>query len=59
MGVEKFDYTTAYQEHGNGIYLEKGETFEEVVVQDAKVLEAGVNGNHPEGGTTNRKRYQY
>lgn len=40
MSVEKFDYTTAYREHGNGIYLEKGETFEEVVTQDAKVLEA-------------------
>ena len=35
---EKFDYTKAYREHGNEIYLEKGETFEEVVARDALVL---------------------
>lgn len=39
MSVENFDYTTAYREHGNGIYLEKGETFEGVVARDTKVLE--------------------
>ncbi len=40
MSCEKgFNYTEAYQQHGNGKYLGEGEIFEGVVAQDAKVLE--------------------
>lgn len=36
--TEQFDYTNAYREHGNGIYLQNGQTYEEVVAQDAAIL---------------------
>jgi hypothetical protein len=39
VSAEFYDYTEAYREHGNGVYLAPGETIEEVVAQDAEILE--------------------
>jgi hypothetical protein len=37
--ADSYDYTKAYREYGNGVYLAPGETFEEVVAKDAAILE--------------------
>lgn len=37
--AEQYDYTTAYREHGNGVYLAEGETVESVVENDLRILE--------------------
>jgi hypothetical protein len=39
LTAENYDYTTAYREHGNGIYLASGETFGGVIVRDVEILE--------------------
>jgi len=34
----EYDYTSAYREYGNGVYLAKGEEFDEVVAEDGRIL---------------------